>query len=254
MKYLVIGPASMGIFSLIGALKRIEHTLEDVHEISGCSAGAILTLLLSIGMNVDQMLDVCLHTELTDIFDVNIQSFITNYGFVEITKVRDKLIQICGCNPKFSEIQKKIYISSYCLNTHKTEYFSKDTHPDMYVIDAVCMSMAIPIVFESVEYNGYNYIDGCTSEDFPLYPFLDKMDHEITCVKIKLTKRFKSEIRNLFDFFESVLFSTFHNKDSYSKKINIIEVNVSDTNIFNFEMSYEEKIRLYTLGHSTTYY
>jgi preprotein translocase subunit SecF len=44
MKYLVLGPASMAIYSLIGCLKARESRLADVEEISGSSAGAILAL------------------------------------------------------------------------------------------------------------------------------------------------------------------------------------------------------------------
>ena len=55
MKYLVLGPASMGIYSLIGALKARESELVDVKEISGSSAGAILALFLGVGMSVDEI-------------------------------------------------------------------------------------------------------------------------------------------------------------------------------------------------------
>jgi len=252
MKYLVIGPASMGIFSLIGALKRIETNIKDVHEISGCSAGAILTLFLALNIPIDDILDICLNLDLSSVINVSISSFLTSYGFVDMTRVKEKIIEVCGCNPTFNDVEKKIYISAYCLNTHKTEYFSRDTHPDMNIIDAVCMSMAIPVIFESIEYNGYNYVDGCTCEEYPLQPFLDKKDYEVTCITVNINKRFKEEIKNPLDFFESIIFSTFGNKNSYTKNIKIIEINLGDTNIFKFDMDYEEKIRLYILGNNYT--
>ena len=39
----------------------------------------------------------------------------------------------------------------------KTEYFSKYTHPDMKVIDALCMSIAVPFIFSSYRYNNMVY-------------------------------------------------------------------------------------------------
>ena len=57
MKYLVLGPAGMGIFALIGTLKAREKELVDVKEISGSSAGAILALFLGVGMSVDEILE-----------------------------------------------------------------------------------------------------------------------------------------------------------------------------------------------------
>jgi NTE family protein len=44
----------------------------------------------------------------------------------------------------------------------------------MKVIDALCMSIAIPFVFSSYRYNGLVYIDGGTLETLPTAPFLDE--------------------------------------------------------------------------------
>ena len=57
MKYLVLGPACMAIFSLIGGLKAMESDLAGVEEISGSSAGSILALFLAVGMSVDEILE-----------------------------------------------------------------------------------------------------------------------------------------------------------------------------------------------------
>jgi predicted acylesterase/phospholipase RssA len=252
MKYLVIGPASMGIFALIGALKSREKELNDTLEISGCSAGSILTLFLALGMNIDKILDTCLNVDIESLVTLSISSFISNYGFVNIQTVREKLVEICECDPTFEEIEKKRHISSFCLNTSRTEYFSKDTHPKMRVIDAVCMSMAIPLIFESVEYNGYNYVDGFIAENYPLLPFLDKKDYEITCLKINMDRIFKDEINNLKDFLQSIVFAVTDNRTVYTKKINMINIDIKDTNIFDFGMSYENKVRLFSIGYGRT--
>lgn len=119
------------------------------------------------------------------------------------------------------------------------------------MIDAVCMSMSIPVIFESLEYNGYNYVDGCFYEDYPLQPFLDKKEHEILCIKIKTNRNFKSQINNLIDFFESVILGVVSNRNVYTKKINFIEAKLDNVNIFDFGMSYEEKVKLYMLGYNT---
>jgi predicted acylesterase/phospholipase RssA len=77
---------------------------------------------------------------------------------------------VCGCDPTFEELDMKIYVSAYCLNTSTTEYFSRDTHPKMKVIDAVCMSMAIPLIFACGKYQGRTYVDGGTQEQYPMVP------------------------------------------------------------------------------------
>jgi predicted acylesterase/phospholipase RssA len=56
----------------------------------------------------------------------------------------------------------------------------------MKVIDAVCMSMAIPLIFACGKFEGKTYVDGATQEQIPMTPFLGKKPHEITCIKLKM--------------------------------------------------------------------
>ena len=251
MKYLVLGPASMGIYSLIGSLKALESKLIDVKEISGSSAGSILALLLALGMSVDEILEVSLSLNIPDFVKLRIGSFFNKFGFVDLGPIREKLVEVCGCDPTFDELEMKIYVSAYCLNSSSTEYFSKDTHPNMKVIDAVCMSMAIPLIFACGKYEGKTYIDGGTQEQYPMTPFLGKKPHEVTCIKLKMDRVYQEEINNPRQFVESLIRSSLTNRIEYSKYTKIFEINVEDTNIFDFSMSYEEKVRLYNIGYST---
>jgi predicted acylesterase/phospholipase RssA len=121
----------------------------------------------------------------------------------------------------------------------------------MKVIDAVCMSMAIPLIFACGKYEGKTYIDGGTQEQYPMTPFLGKKPHEVTCIKLKMDRVYQEEINNPRQFVESLIRSTLTNRVEYSEYTKMIEINVADTNIFDFNMSYEEKVRLYNIGYST---
>jgi len=91
MKYLVLGPASMGIYSLIGALKARETELANVQEISGSSAGAILGLFLALGMSVDEILETSLSTNIPSFVKIRIGSFFNKFGFVDMGPIRKKI-------------------------------------------------------------------------------------------------------------------------------------------------------------------
>jgi predicted acylesterase/phospholipase RssA len=251
MKYLVLGPASMGIFSLIGTLKALEPKLVDVKEISGSSAGSILALLLALGMSVDEILEIALDLDIPKFVKLRIGSFFNKFGFVDLEPIREKLVEVCGGDPTFEELDMKIYVSAYCLNTSSTEYFSRDTHPKMKVIDAVCMSMAIPLIFSCGKYDGKTYVDGGTQEQYPMVPFLDKKPHEITCVKLKMDKVYQEQINNPRQYVEALIRSSLTNRVEYSEYTELVEINVGDTNIFDFNMCYEDKIKLYNIGYST---
>ena len=234
---------------MIGTLKAMESTLVDVKEISGSSAGSILALFLALGMSVDEILNISLSVNIPEFVKIRIGSFFNKFGFVDLEPIREKMVEICGCDPTFEELDMKIYVSAYCLNTSATEYFSRDTHPKMKVIDAVCMSMAVPLIFSCGKYEGKTYVDGGTQEIYPITPFLDKKPHEITCVKLKMDKVYIDEINTPRQFVECLVRSTIVNRHEYSKDVRIIEIDIGDTNIFDFSMSYEDKIRLYNLGY-----
>lgn len=249
MKYLVIGPAAMGIYSLIGTLKSREHDLVNVSEISGASAGSILALFLALGMSVDEILEVALSTDISSFVKIRLGSFFNKYGFVDMGPIRKKFVDICKSDPTFSELEMKIYVSAFCLNTGETVYFSKDNHPDMKVIDAVCMSMAIPLIFSCGKYDGKTYVDGGVKELYPLAPFYDKKPHEVTCLKIKYDDFYQEEINTPKEFVETLIRASLSNRTSYTFPINITEINVQDMNVFDFNMSYEDKVKLYNLGY-----
>jgi NTE family protein len=251
MKYLVLGPASMGIYSLIGALKARESSLADVQEISGSSAGAILALFLAVGMSVDEILDTSLSLDIPNFVKIRLGSFFNKFGFVDMGPIRKKLVEICGGDPTFNELETRVHVSAFCLNTTETVYFSKDTHPNMKIIDAVCMSMAVPFIFACGKYEDRMYVDGGTKEEFPLTPFLDKKPHEVTCIRIKMNKIYRETIDNPKQFVDVIVRSALSNREIINLPIDVVEINVGDTDVFNFNMEYEEKIRLFNMGYST---
>ena len=232
-------------------MKARESSLADVQEISGSSAGAILALFLAVGMSVDEILDTSLSLDIPNFVKIRLGSFFNKFGFVDMGPIRKKLVEICGGDPTFNELETRVHVSAFCLNTTETVYFSKDTHPNMKIIDAVCMSMAVPFIFACGKYEDRMYVDGGTKEEFPLTPFLDKKPHEVTCIRIKMNKIYRETIDNPKQFVDVIVRSALSNREIINLPIDVVEINVGDTDVFNFNMEYEEKIRLFNMGYST---
>lgn len=249
MKYLCIGPGGTGIFTIAGFLKRRESSLDGVEEISGASAGAILGLFLSLGYSMDEIVDILFSADMEKFVKIKVSSFFTNFGFVDTTPIRDEFVRLCRGDPTFSELNKKLYVAAFCLNTSETVYFSRDSHPDMKVIDAVLMSMSVPLIFSTGRFQGYTYTDGGTTEAFPITPFLGKKPHEILCIKLKSTKKYQEEIRNHIQFLEALLRSTLNNRRAHVvENTQVIELDVGELNVFDFSIDLETKGKLYTKG------
>lgn len=249
MEYLVLGPAGMGIFTLLGSLMKYEDDLKHIKEISGSSAGAILAVALALRIPLHDVLDRLLSVDFANITKFKIKNFMTTFGFSELAPVRKALVDACGCDPTFLELEKKVYISSYCMNRARTEYFSVDTHPHMKVFDAVCMSLAIPLVFSTAKHDGRIYMDGGTKECFPITPFVDKKPEKIMCIRVKQKDVFIQDIRNIKQFLKALVTSAMKVTDTNTIKMGkVIELDIDGEDMLKFNMTHEDKLKLFMKG------
>lgn len=249
MEYLVLGPAGMGMFSIVGSLMKYEDDLKHIKEISGASAGAIIGVALALRIPLHDVLDKLLSVDFENLSQFKLKSFVSSYGFINLKQIRATFVRIYGSDPVFSELPIKMYISAYCVNRGRTEYFSVDTHPDMKVIDAVCMSMAIPFIISTARYNGMLYTDGGTKELYPLAPFIDKKPEKIMCVKLKQKDIFHEKIEGIKQFLQAMISSVLKMPDTYTVKVGkVVELDIDDEYMFKFHMTHEEKLKLFILG------
>lgn len=247
LKYLVLGPGAMGYFAILGHLSTLDLT--HVEEISGSSAGSILGFMLCLGYSITDILDLSLIIDIEKMYNSkSISSFVKNFGMISTSHAREQLLQVAeGKDPTFDELDKVLYVSSYCVNLQKTVYFSKHTHPHMKVIDAICMSVSVPFLFSSVTYEGYRYIDGGTEEKIPVTPFLDRPDDDIYAIEIINVSTTNDKIENFLDFLRSTL--TMLLKNRYSPRVKHKKsILVPIGELFNFKMSLDEKLSVYSRG------
>ena len=247
--YLVIGPAAMGIYSFLGSLSLID--LNKVEEVSGSSAGAILGFFICLGKTVEEMTEFCLNVNLTELAKMSISTFITKFGLIAHSPIKKEFQKFCGGDPKFRELSKKLYVTSFCINKCETEYFSIDTTPDMSVIDAVCMSMSVPFLFESVKYNKFTYLDGGTCETVPTLAFLNKDPKDVLVLRLEINKKHVPEIKTIRDFINGMIQLVVNNRVLSTTIYKEIRFDIGDINIFDFSMNNDDKLKLYFLGYQS---
>ena len=246
--HLVIGPGSMGIYAYLGALSAIG--LDAIEEVSGCSAGAILGLFVALGKTLDEIHEFMFTINLKELSRLNILTLIQNFGLIPHSPIKAKLKEFCG-DPKFKNLAKKLYVTSFCLNRMDTEYFSVDNAPDMSVIDAVCMSMSVPFLFETTKYNTFTYVDGAVRETVPSLCFLNKDPKDILIIQRASQKTHFKEITNFKEFLLCVANVASESSVDCGHFPNRIRINFENMRLMNFEMDYEEKMKLYILGYQT---
>ena len=254
MKYLALGPGAMGIYSILGALYHLKDELKNVQEISGASAGSLIGLFLSLDKDVDEIIRFLFEVDIQKYYKLKLKNFLTQFGFIDIFEIKKLLKEFLKVDPTFKDLSKKFHVAVYNISYERTEYMSVDTHPDMSVFDAVCISMSIPLMFTSTMINDVYYADGGIFEKIPLIPFLDKPYKEVLGIELDFLNLKERKIKNIKDFL-----SLFYGKiirccsTGYDKKLfNIISVNqIEGINILNFKMDNEDKLKMFYDGYST---
>ena len=249
MRYLVLGPGAIGFYAMLGYLAKIEHELSRVEEISGSSAGAMIGFLILSGKSLGEIFDATINIDMVELTKVDLKTFINSFGFINHELIKKKLIELWGGNPTFQELPKKLYISAYCLDTLEVEYFSRDTHPDMHVVDAVCASMSIPFMVSSFLYKGKRYIDGSTNELLAVGPFLNKNFADVLCIEV-CQHHPHQPVETLVDYFKCIANTVMKLRKHYidvPRKV----LDVSQFDILDLRAPFETRVKLFALGYGS---
>ena len=262
MKHLAIGPGAMAYFAFLGAMGALRdcHELDNLEAISGASAGGLLAFFYVVAEgNIKTIIDYSLDIPIKDIMKPNIRQFLKHFGLVSQKKIRTVIVDIIRVffskeDLTFRELQDlrptmpKIHVSAYCVNLGRTEYFSCDTTPNMSVVDALCMTIAVPFLFATVEHQERRYIDGGTMEDTPCGVFVGSTD--IKVMRTVWSENYEYDTRNLKSYLASILFTMMRLRSKYNYPF--IDIDMSRIEIFDFGVSTEAKLKMFSFGYHST--
>ncbi len=164
----------------VGMLQKLHDEQIDagIDTIVGTSAGAIVGTLYAIGMPPLTIFQALLKMDKSSVFRFeNIESFLTSFGLDDgkyfMAHMADLFLSI-GVDPRITFTQvlkrfkKRIIVTGTNTSSHKPEYFCADTAPDMRVLDAVRISMSIPLLFTAVPRPDGLYVDGAVLDNYPI--------------------------------------------------------------------------------------
>ena len=84
-------------------------------------------------------------------------------------------------------------------------------------------------------------------------PFLDKKPHEICVLKLQYNRQNEFEnIKNPVDYIKSLVNALMKNReDCILEGTQVKNIDVEDMNVFDFHMTYEDKMKLFLLGYNS---
>ena len=270
---LIIGSGGLSGLSYIGSLKKLNeyYPLDSFKYYTGCSAGAILCTLINIGFNINELEKIILEINIEDFVEFKISNFLNSGGFVNNSKIKNLfksmfLNKNVDVNITFNELyirsEKILTINSVNQTLNKVEYFNYINSPNMIIIDAIMMSMNIPLICAPIKYNNNIYFDGALLDPYPynyikdtkkigIIVFTEQLKSLIFNDNNQNTNRFNGESH--FEIFINNIFLIYNNylKFFFKKKIkNTIYIICEFQNKVN--LTNQDKIMLFQKGEKKT--
>lgn len=178
-RVIILGPGGIKALLILGALFRYseEDLLRKVNTFVGVSAGSLISLFLVAGYTIPEIIIEAVSGELlSDVCTFNLTDIKKSMGVIDHKNIEQKLsqkmIEKFGMVPTLSQLYLATgltYISvAYDLTDAKPRYFSWEKDPNLSCVQAALFSMNIPIVFQSLSYQGHYFVDGALGDPYPV--------------------------------------------------------------------------------------
>ena len=267
VKNLVLSGGSMKGLAYIGMIKCIEEydIVKKIDNFIGTSIGACVCFCLLIGFTYEELYDVFINLDINKARNINVDNILnfgTTYGvdngekIVKILKVfLKKKLQVNSIT--FSELyektQKNITIIGSCLNTTSVEYFNLKNNPNMDVIDALRISISIPLFFTPVIYENKYYVDGALTNNYPIDICVNNNKETMGVVLTSNTYTY-TEINSIDNYLISIINTNFVHQDKEKiKKYHDITIDLEiECNSFDFSLSTDIKKDIINQGYLIT--
>jgi NTE family protein len=225
--HLVFGGNALRTLCLCGVLRYIYcYNLDKlIRNVSGTSMGAFFVMAFALKIPIERLekiiYKVCSDPKLTKINGEAFLNIIDTYGlgsslnyfddireFIKETYQQDDLT--------FIELSKKtgvnLFVSATRVNDGSNVIFNVNDTPDISIIDAVAASMCVPFLSKPILIDGYYYIDGYLTNNFPIDCFEDVNKDNILGVALNVKSDYNTPFieKNKEISFSAYLYNIIH--------------------------------------------
>lgn len=270
---LVLSGGSIKTMYHLGALYHYSRDLNDITHFIGVSAGAIISFLLLIDyspIDIYQFFYEFDFNKLKIEEDLNFDNLLKNYGLMNTNKILliiKKFMKYKNINyditlkELYDNTNKVFGLITHCIDTDDISHPLKNetlldykTFPDLKVLDAISMSISIPLLLEPFKLNGTYYVDGGCINNFPInyVDYYGFTMEESICIYVRTIY---PNNNTLMDYLMNLLISMADHKiQEFIKndKCLIIE-NKYNIDIFDFNLNKKDIKKMFHYGYTTAY-
>lgn len=239
---LVLSGGSLKGIAQIGALHCLEknNMLKNIKIIAATSVGSMVGLLYSIGYQPIELFHFMKLIDTDKLKNMDARNLISKYGLDDgsrMTLILEKLLFAKGFDPNISfknfykKTKKDLIVTGSCINDKKIYYFSHTSYPDMKVLDAIRISISVPIIFTPCIFEGKYFIDGGCIDNFPIQLFSDIIENVIG-VYVTEHRNYVQDINFIDEFLNNTiecLFEGIAHRDTLLYNKHVIHIKCSNS-------------------------
>ena len=251
-------------FSFLGALERlIEKKIINLSEIKcfvGTSIGAMLSFLLILGWEIEEMKDFIFNFNFSKLKgEINSIAFFQNLGIQDGERFKLLLINFLEIKLNVKDItfeelykltNKKLIIIGTNLSKAEEVVFNYKTTPHFSVILALRISTAVPIIFSPVVHENEKYVDGGIVNNFPINHCSKKSTIGFYIKNAKEDLNIDS-LKKLINSVLSITADTISEKNIKKYFNNVIQINNPQYVPTDFDITLEDKKKIIDLGYES---
>jgi NTE family protein len=254
----------MASITHIGALQELStrFSIKAVKEWMGVSAGGLLAMCICIGYTLDELMDLFMRFDFTNVNDVDsISGWLLYFGMDtgdRLYRLITACIRVKGLSSEltFQQVYDmfgcSLRIVATDLNEGKPIMFCHDTTPDYCVADAVRASAGIPYYYQPFicPKTGHFLVDGACTSNIPLFLLSKEEQARTLSILIRIGVEYK-EVLEIQDFMLrplNVLYAQKMHIESTFYDAHCIQIMLDGIDIMDFSLADDVKCTIIQKG------
>jgi len=262
---LILSGGGLNGFATLGAVQKLFdlNILVSPDIYCGTSVGSTISLLLNIGYTPINIFNLLLIIDVSKLIENKIDNILeeTCFGLYSPEPIIDFLglfMSKKNIDPDitfidlFKKTSAKLFITGTCINDINLYYFSVDHTPNMKVLEAIRISMSLPIFFKPYFYDNKYWIDGGCINNYPIDLFNDKLD-DVIGVNIH-DNYYNAEFEDIQTYIVSVIKSILKGQHYYKNNIfskYTVDIKCPSNTGNNWDITNTIKKELYDIGYNS---
>ncbi len=234
------GGGALG-YAHMGFLQAMREAKFDVDVISGTSMGSIIGVMYAAGYSPIEILEFVDKENMNKVSNVIKLNSSFSRGFFNHQKLSSVLDKAIPHND-FSKLNKKFYCCVVNFNEATYKFVGKGTLLKEYI----AASASIPIVYEPIEIEGVQYIDGGLMQNLPVEPLVKEKCDLIIGVDVVAVAN-KENVKGIMNIISRSIAISIRGNSSYSTKQcdYVITPNLEKYTLLDFDKAQE----LFDIGY-----